>query len=367
MKGRLRLKSIEACEREDWSLLSWPADVTFDPATGEIHNPTGAEPVRRRFLCGSWRCRRCARWRGALDWARCASAVRTRGWWLYIVLTFDPKAYWSVWEAYREAGSNWNNHLREAIRHRAGKFQYLQTWEQHRSGWPHANVILSGEQLRDWVESLGVVDGETEAAGGRARRTRFPVGFRDWLVEAAKRAGFGGVVWAEIIETANPDSVAGYLTKLARELTGAPGGAKGEQSPTMAPRKFRRIRASRGLLPKPLATSASSRKFTGTLSQTRTGDAPAARRTTRQRRELVRANWSEVVAALEALNKPEPRTSNVQGEASASLDEAFRALADFIENDEQLRQDETMPEVPSDVLSSGDRSAPPRLWRADEF
>jgi hypothetical protein len=74
-----------------------------------------------------------------------------------------------------------------------------------------------------------------------------------------------------------------------------------------------------------------------------------------------------VVAALEALNKPEPRTSNVQGEASASLDEAFRALADFIENDEQLRQDETMPEVPSDVLSSGDRSAPPRLWRADEF
>ena len=41
---------------------------------------SGAEPVRRRFLCGSWRCRRCARWRGALDWARCAAAVSSRGW-----------------------------------------------------------------------------------------------------------------------------------------------------------------------------------------------------------------------------------------------------------------------------------------------
>lgn len=367
MKGRLRLKSVEACEREDWSLLSWPADVTFDPKTGEIHNPSGAEPVRRRFLCGSWRCRRCARWRGALDWARCAAAVSTRGWWLYIVLTFDPKAYGSVWEAYREAGRNWNDHLREALRHRGGKFQYLQTWEQHRSGWPHANVILSGEQLRDWVESLGVVDGETEAAGGRARRTRFPVGFRDWLVEAAKRAGFGGVVWAEIIDTANPESVAGYLTKLARELTGAPGGAKGEQSPTMAPRKFRRIRASRGLLPKPLATSASSGKFTGTLSRTKTGDAPAARRTTRQRRELVRANWSEVVAALEASAKLVPRTPDVQGLPLSSLDEAFEAIADFLDNDERLRQNKTVSEVPTDVFSSGTLGPQERLWGPDDF
>jgi hypothetical protein len=366
MKGRLRLKSVEACEREDWSLLSWPADVTFDEETGELVNPTGAEPVRRRFLCGSWRCRRCSRWRGALDWTRCAAAVSTRRWWLYLVLTFDPKAYGNVWEAYKQAGTNWNSSLRWAIQAKGGKFQYLQTWEQHRSGWPHANVILEGEQLREWVESLGVVPGETEAAGGRRRKTKFPVGFRDWLEQAAKRAGFGGIVWAEIIDDTNPEAMAGYLTKLARELTGAPGGAKGEQSPTMAPRNFRRIRASRGLLPKPLASSScSSGKYTGTLSRTRTGDDPSPRRTTGQRRELVRANWSEVIAALEA--EREARTRDVQGsEDFDPIGNALEALAKYFD-EQPVRENPPMHEVSQDVFGSGDQNPLPNLSWLDEW
>ena len=309
MKGRLRLKSIEACEREDWSLLSWPADVTFDEKTGELVNPSGAEPVRRRFLCGSWRCRRCSRWRGALDWTRCAAAVSTRGWWLYIVLTFDPAQYGNVWEAYKAAGKNWDDHLREALRHKGGKFAYLQTWEAHRSGWPHANLIISGDRLRDWVESLGVVEGTTDAAGGRKRRTRFPVGFRDWLAAAAKRAGFGGVVWAEI--------------------------------------------------------ACSQGKYTGTLSRTRTGDEPAPRRTTRQRRELVRAHWSEVIAALEA--EREARTRDVQGsETSDTLGNALEALAEYFD-EQPLRENASMHQVSEDVLSAGDQNSLPDLSWLDEW
>jgi hypothetical protein len=43
------------------------------------------------------------------------------------------------------------------------------------------------------------------------------------------------------------EKMAGYLTKLGLELSGA---ARKGQTPVNAPRHFRRIRASRGMLPK---------------------------------------------------------------------------------------------------------------------
>jgi hypothetical protein len=374
VRGRLRLKSVEACEREEWSLLSWPADVSWDPKTGEIVNPSGAEPIRRRFLCGSWRCRRCVRWRGAIDWARCAGAVQSKRWWLYIVLTFDPSQYGGAWEAYLQAGRNWHNHLKPALQAKGGKLAYIQTWEAHRSGWPHANLLVTGDQLRSWVEGMGVELGST-TNGRSSRATKFPRGFRDWLVDKATAAGFGSVLWVEVIDDEVPQALAGYLTKLARELTGAGAGGKADQSPLAAPRHFRRIRASRGLLPKQLAGAANeAAKFTGCLSRTKTGSEPLPRRTTGQRREQVSARWSEVVAALEAA---EHRTQNVQGHEqpmnntdeqsmnnAQGIERALDALANFM-NEQSLREDPPMSEMSKDVFRSGSQDAQTKLHRHD--
>lgn len=265
VEGRLELRSVGACEREEWSLLSWPQEW-LDSTTGELLEAKDL-PSIRPFWCGSWRCRRCARWRGAVDWSRCREAVLSRDWWVLLVLTFDPSHFRDRWEAYRAAGACWDRHLRESLRRRAGRLAYLQTWEAHVSGWPHVNLLLSSPELRAWVEASGLVELEREGPEGRRRRCVLPRAWRRWVRDAAVRAGFGPVVWVEVVSRSNPAALAGYLVKLANELVGA-GSKKGEQSPMDAPRHFRRIRASRGLLPKPYA-GRSREGWTGALARWR--------------------------------------------------------------------------------------------------
>lgn len=64
----------------------------------------------------------------------------------------------------------------------------------------------------------------------------------------AVAVGFGFRTWVEPLRPGAELTLAGYLTKLSRELTGA--GFK-DQVPVNAPPHFRRLRASRKLLPKP--------------------------------------------------------------------------------------------------------------------
>lgn len=244
---------MTACERESWSLAWWPRIIGSKPGTEAFCAP---------LLCGSWRCRRCARWRGAVDWTRCAKAVQSRSWWLYVVLTFDPAIYRNRWEAYRDAGECWDHGLRRSIERAFGRVEYLQTWERHRSGWPHLNVILTGDGIRAAVERYGTTKRRARRSG---RVCLFSPGFRQWLLARAIRAGFGrGSLWTEVLDPeVCGDRMAAYLLKLAKELTGA-AEKKGDQSPIDAPRHFRRIRASRGLLPK----SESSGEWTGKLIPT---------------------------------------------------------------------------------------------------
>lgn len=249
MPDRPRLPSVEACEREDWTQVVWPKSSTIDLATGEIFSPDG-EPVRRPFLCGSWRCRRCARWRGASDFVRMREGLLARPWWLYCVLTFDPGQL-GCQEAYVQAGRMWDEHLRQSLRRQGGAYGYAQTWERHENGYPHCNLLMSGDTLREWVEGMGVKERwRTSPHSGRVRRCLLPRGWRQWFRSAAMRAGFGRVVWAELLTPEHPEALAAYFVKLCKELTGAPGGSKGNQSPINAPPGFRRLRASRGLLPR---------------------------------------------------------------------------------------------------------------------
>ena len=55
-------------------------------------------------------------------------------------------------------------------RAKVGRFEYLQTWERTLRGWPHVNLVLSGDQLRSWVEGDGVVRG-------------YVGGYDDWVAQ----------------------------------------------------------------------------------------------------------------------------------------------------------------------------------------
>lgn len=261
LHGRTRCSSVVACEQEAWTLATWRLD-------GQ------GEALAAPLLCGSWRCRRCARWRGAVDWTRISRAVTSRSWWLYAVLTFNPAEYLGSFQAYKLAGEVWDHGLRRAIERqirgraadratlfadRAGeRLEYVQTWERHRNGWPHVNVMLTSPNLRAIVEAWGV---ESRRHGKTGRWCRFPKRWRGWLREKAVKAGFGRSVWVEVIDDQHgAEAMSNYLVKLARELTGAvekqaepgAGGELGDggQSPLNAPVHFRRIRTSRSLLPK---------------------------------------------------------------------------------------------------------------------
>ena len=297
--GRLPLKSVHACELEQWSLLTWPRE-SVDPATGELRAPSSGGPAFRPFLCGSWRCRRCARVRGASDYVRARDAILGRQWWLYVVLTFDPSRFASKWEAYRAAGGFWNDHLRQAMRRKGGRFAYLQTWEAHKSRWPHCNLLLTGDELRSWVEGLGVERRQHRSPiSDRERSCVLPRGWRQWFKAAAVRAGFGPVCWVEAITPQNPDALAGYFIKLARELTGGVA-AKGEQSPIDAPKNFRRLRASRGLLPRSTMRGDGTGAMTGSLRLFRCVDEPSPPRQSGESPKPREASWADVFGALEA-------------------------------------------------------------------
>lgn len=111
-----------------------------------------------------------------------------------------------------------------------GKTAYVQTWERHQKGGAHVNVIVGNAEIHKRCR-----DG-----GWREFRKR-------WAIPNAVECGFGPVLWVEPVRSVS--EMAGYLVKLARELTGAD---LKNQIPTDAPAHFRRIRASRGLLPKPI-------------------------------------------------------------------------------------------------------------------
>lgn len=246
LAGRARFRSVEACEREDWTLAVWRRDGEGDAKLSPL-------------LCGSWRCRRCAAWRGAVDWSRVSKGVTSRSWWLYLVLTFDPRDWSDKFEAFRGAGQAWDHNLRRWIERRCGRQAYVQTWERHASGWPHCNVLVSSAGLEADLDAAGVV---VRRHGKTGRSCKFSPAWRQAFGQAAVRAGFGRAVWTEIIDQrAGGEAMSNYLLKLAKELTGATS-KKGGQSPVNAPRHFRRIRASRGLLP-PAAKS--SGEWTGQL------------------------------------------------------------------------------------------------------
>lgn len=198
------------------------------------------------LLCKSWRCPRCA-WRVAReDYRRIQAGATSRSSWLYIVLTMDPADHAGRWSAFKVAGELWDHNLRRQLERDYGRLEYVQTWEQHRSGWPHVNLLLRSSSLLEHVRELGIERREADGPQGK-RPALFPRWRRE-LARLAPRCGFGARVWAEFIEPRSSAGMAAYLCKVAGELTRSHLKG-GDQRPTEAPRGFRRLRASYGLLP----------------------------------------------------------------------------------------------------------------------
>lgn len=143
---------------------------------------------------------------------RVAEAMSTSKWWSYLVLTFKQGEWENEWAQAKAAVICWAKLRKRAIR-AFGEIKYVQTWERHKKRGFHANLAVSNREVFREVACLEKPDKW------------------QWLRENAEQCGFGYVCWAEPLRADN-DSLAGYLTKLSRELTGA--GPK-NQVPTQAP------------------------------------------------------------------------------------------------------------------------------------
>lgn len=210
------MRYIRACEHGTWHLCL-------------KEKGTSSGPVKRvPYRCRSWRhAGQCALWRGAQDWTRVRDALLSRDHWSYIVLTFRRREDVHWFGQYTQACSIWSK-MRLRLRRAYGDIEYIQTWERFRAGGLHVNLVISNQAIAELVDD----------------------DWRKWrkqvLKPMAREVGFGHICWVERLRTHSEQAMAGYLTKLAKELTGT--SAK-SQVPYDAPPHFRRLRASQGLLP----------------------------------------------------------------------------------------------------------------------
>lgn len=207
------LTYIQACECGGWHLNLWRWDDTNDR-------------VNVAFKCRSWRHEgACRLWKGAQDFVRCKEAIEKWDYWCHVVLTFRPVVGVTPAMLFKDGIRRWSK-LRKRVERQYERMKYIQTWEVHRSGMPHVHLAISNVKL--WETSLSTPRKNWEKT----------------LQEHAVACGFGEIGWVEPIRSKH--AMAGYLTKLSRELTGT--GVK-LQVPTNAPKHFRRLRSSRSLLP----------------------------------------------------------------------------------------------------------------------
>ena len=204
---------IEKCEVQAWHLETWPKN-----GDGEHQ----CHPYR----CGSWRhAGDCRLHKAQQDYSRIRDAIASRTHWLHVVLTYPTWTSEDVKALYRQGLHDWAK-LRKRTKTRYGEYKYIQVWERTRKGYPHCHMAVSCERLF------------SECGSDPIRN------FHNQLRDAAVECGFGKIGWCERIDS--PEIMSKYLSKLCEEISG---NGKDYQTPTNAPKNFRRLRASVRLLP----------------------------------------------------------------------------------------------------------------------
>jgi len=215
-------KYVRACMMDWW---------TF--AFAKKSSPRAVRAVP--FRCKSWRHKgTCAAEKGGQDAARIAAAIagRERDA-FFLTLTFDPReepdpfaSFAAVYRCWRKASKR--------IRRGWGAFGYVATVEQTKRGWAHFHAVLFAPGLR-----------KAAAAADWAG-----TGWKSFQA-AMVGSGFGRIMYMDPVRT--PAAAARYIAKLSIELARAD---VKDQTPVDAPPHFRRLRASRGVLPPPKKTGA---------------------------------------------------------------------------------------------------------------
>lgn len=233
-------KSVQACGARSWHL--------------ELKRKATGEVSRVRFRCKTWRCPDCRRGVAAVDFARISEALAgiPEGECLYMVATLDQRADAARGMTAEDAyGDVLVRRLQSFIqwirRNHDPRARYVLTVEQHRTGWPHVNIIFHAPELARLL-----------AVGPKRQDGLAPY----WLCKAAVSCGLGRRLWAEGPRSSGK-RLAAYIVKLAHQETLPLAGevAKLAQVPVTAPRGFRRLRASRGFLPKRMGRG----EYTGKL------------------------------------------------------------------------------------------------------
>ena len=235
---RLLPKSSQACINDAWHLS------LASKKTGEC--------VRIPFKCKSWRCPRCARSVAATDFSRIRDGLIDcdPNELVFLVLTLDQRAEeangLTARTSYATVQRRWQT-LIQRIRRDYGETKVVRTTEQHRTGWPHINVVLKSPGLSASLK--GRFDRGARAVSGSLR-------------DAIVSAGFGPVGWVDRPRDAT--AIAGYIVKLAHRETLVGEVVKLSQLPVMAPFRTRRLNATPGFLPKKLGSTG---EWTGELAK----------------------------------------------------------------------------------------------------
>lgn len=252
--------SVLACLADSWSF------VMLD----------GAAAVQQVFRCGSWRCPRCGPWTSRVLCARLwetfigadpESPPVPPGELVFVTVTERREAHRSGWHAARSAGDRFRElikRVREDAARECGMTvdeakrvpcRVVQVWEQHRKAdrdgrgqFLHVHALVWCREIAERCRALGTT---TWARGTDQEREAYVYGSRWWRLARRGRSGRArdlGFGLVDVQPVGDAAGVAKYLSKLAW-MTAELGGSRAKaQTPTTAPARFRRIRATPGML-----------------------------------------------------------------------------------------------------------------------
>ena len=327
----LGLSSIHACINETRFVHAWPI----------AEGPNGENHKVRRFRCNSLRhAGACRKAKAASNYDRIKKtlecvAVDDISFW---VLTLDQRAFTrpdetdaqSRYRAFRELNQRWSK-LRKRLNRRFGVVRFISTVEQHRSGWPHLNVIAVNSDIgalcrgAQWLSS--------------SRESRFNREIHSMVTGC----GFGRMMTVEAARS--KQALAQYIAKLSTEVelpamrdqTGrlAAEVSKITQAPVHAPRHFRALRASVGFLVPPKKND----EYTGMMLDADGVRAAAGYQARRGALDVALGDverWKQKVDALSgrrlSVVRPDERPGQLRPrtaleQAQAQLEQAEKALA----------------------------------------
>ncbi len=290
-------RSCRACEGKLWRIATWRRD----------------NPEHRRaptlYACRSWRHEgACADFAAQRDFARIRTALEGCAVedLLMLVLTLPPAGPGDTLESdYKGLVAKWTGLQKYLTRGWGGvglpplgRFDFVTVVEQHATGRPHVNVIIHSPTLAAYLREHPPTESDR-------RENLGPHWFRDLV----SHHGWG---YRSFIGHAHGrDALANYVTKVSKGPVAHPAlmgeVTKTSQLPTMAPRRMRRLRSSKGFLPP--ARLPPHPDWTGALEQLPPADVMRERQDGGYR-ALTAHLWAEAQSAAPppvAPLAPEPR------------------------------------------------------------